>query len=727
MRLQEASSPIWRFISHRKAHSHGGNSTYPHHQRYIDGNKPTPTPGRLSWLLQHSSEVSSHQRCDSAAIEKSLPLLPAHENAYLSASSLRSCDSCINPCLIKDPLSEAVLEPNPPGGHYPSPLSPSITSETETRRFMLEEPLSPRHAPIEFRTKTPSLDLEMTLSSLNMLQPLTTEHADNDSAPTQSTMITKDPGMQDLSEELGQLIRETDEAFMAVGTALANAKAATQGWYDTPEAAAVKRTPSISRSPTKKIARNKSLGKTSPKKSVLSSKPSRRKSVKKRRPNLLSRALKNIPPPPVKPSQRWTLTDVTTNMVDAFSGKMFKMEVDEMLSPGKMQELREGFGNQNERRTSIDSVRSTKSLDNSTPTQLFHLESPSSRIDATKFGSPPFPSPVLPPPAIPHRKPVPPPIGKTAATPKVDPAEDPATTKHSPQDRGVLLGNLQFPTSFRGHFKNNSNPNFLPTIPEFSPLSLSPAPTSRKRSSQSRKKSHRPDPQYIAIPSTPFTLTSARFRHGPIRFEREQLIDISYNRALSASKEKEDQLDWTAFQMAILGTIDENWSAENEREQDEKERDEILRWWDGFGFDGWGAMVTARKSARRRKTKKRIRRDSRDFGRKNGQENGRGQSHSSVSSSSSSDGTCYSPMMEGLEADTRSPTIHSQGATYIPESSASRDSSQSPTPNFNNTNDQRVEASSPIEIMPMGFNLERDLGDFLSWEVNHVWQAHWRD
>ncbi|RDL32994.1 uncharacterized protein BP5553_08433 [Venustampulla echinocandica] len=735
MPLQETGWRIKQFVSHRKAHSHGGASDYPNDQRYTDEKKLIDAPGRLSWLLQRSSEISSLQGHDSAATRKNCALPPANENTYSSASSLCSCDSCASPGLIEDSLSKAEPQPNPLGALYPPPLSPSITSNAKSWRFIFDEPLSPSQASIKFRTNIPSPDPEASLSSSNFPQLPTTQPAYEDKTPTQSIMSTEDPEIDYLSEEIDQLIRETDEAFKAVGTALENAKAATQGWYDTPEATAIKRSPIIARSPLKKTVPNKlPLVKGIPKKSVLATKASRRKSFKRRRTNILSRALKSVPPPPSKPSSRWTLTEVTTNMVDAFSGKMFRMEVDEMLSPGKMQQLREGFGHQNERKISLDSVCSADTLSNRISTEPFHPESLSSRIVAAKFVGPPFPSPVLPPPAIPRRKPVPPPGNKGTTVTKAELAAD-IVAKHSPRDQGILFDDLQFLTPPRDyHVKSSSSSGLLPSIPEFTPISLSPFLTFSKRLSQSRNQSHRGDPRYVFIPSTPFTLTSACFRHGPIRFEREQLMDIYHSRALNEYKgAEEEQLDWTAFQMAILGTMEENRTVNNEREQDEKECEDIFRWWAGFGFAGWGAMVTGSKGVRQRKIKKGIRRSTRDVGMKADEENDHEQSDDSVSSDSSSEGTGYPTMKKRLEINATPPTSNSNIATYITDPqvvnthSGTRHLSRSPMPNFITTNNQKAEGRSATEAMPMGFNLERDLGDFLNWEVSHVQQPRWGD
>ncbi|PSS08610.1 hypothetical protein M430DRAFT_61775, partial [Amorphotheca resinae ATCC 22711] len=95
-------------------------------------------------------------------------------------------------------------------------------------------------------------------------------------------------------------------------------------------------------------------------------------------------------------------------------------------------------------------------------------------------------------------------------------------------------------------------------------------------------------PSCIALSSTPFTLTSPLFRHGPIRLEQ---------RKKKSSLEKE-ALDWTAFQIAILGTTDEDHEGSDEAQLDEAELDDITLWFSDFGF-GVGRLVKEKPKRKR--------------------------------------------------------------------------------------------------------------------------------
>jgi hypothetical protein len=53
--------------------------------------------------------------------------------------------------------------------------------------------------------------------------------------------------------------------------------------------------------------------------------------------------------------------------------------------------------------------------------------------------------------------------------------------------------------------------------------------------------------KYIFLPAAPFTLTIPAFRHGHIRLNKADLL------AGKSTAAFDNTLDWTAFQMAIIG------------------------------------------------------------------------------------------------------------------------------------------------------------------------------
>jgi hypothetical protein len=130
----------------------------------------------------------------------------------------------------------------------------------------------------------------------------------------------------------------------------------------------------------------------------------------------------------------------------------------------------------------------------------------------------------------------------------------------------------------------------LPTIPEIvatGPEGAVLSPTSVPKSPGSACRLNPDD--YVFLDSTPFTLTMPGFRHGQIRLAK---ADLPIGKLAAAV---DDTLDWTAFQMAILGGAGDffseptDYSRPSDAELDEL--DEMVSWFGSFGFSGPGALV----------------------------------------------------------------------------------------------------------------------------------------
>jgi hypothetical protein len=700
MLLQKTGSRLKQFIAHRRRNSFENSGDVVEEERFTDRNISTNTPRRLSWLSQSpSAEFATLRRASSSATTRSRPLPPTTSTAYSSSSSLCSCDCESDPSPVEYSLSSPEPRPRSSEILYLPPLSSTKTrGNAKTWRLIFSEPLSPSPASSssDADTKTSSF-ANARVSTFDLLEALSIDPIDEDTTPTQSVRSLEISDMEDISGDIDQLVRETDRAFQAVGNALEDAKAATQGRW---ESSLAKRPVTIPRVLLKNNSRFPilPLSKSPLSRSVSVTKSKRKKPVQKRR-NILGRALRAAPPPPANTPTRWTLTDVTTNVVDVFSGKMFRTEVDEMLTPSRIQQIKEARGVESDRKVSAESSRTT-ATDGSTPTEPFHLESLSSRIDAAQVHSSPFPSPVLPPPATPN--PTRDLHGKNGAV-KFTNASTPPRDNSS-----MVINDLTFPSPPRPtRSRSNSRVALvLPAIPEVSPLTLLPnrAPRPTSKLPQVRLQQVQ---NHILLPSTPFSLTSPSFRHGPIRVERI----LKYPHDLSPEPE-EDPLDWTAFQMAIQGTMNDSRSADDaddEWETDEAELDAIMNWWEGFGFQGFGRLAqnaparTRVKNERKRRiwrvdtAEKIVAEQEMEFNRNDGSE-----------STHIGDGD-FGPAMDGLELDTSATKI--EDVEKPQEGSGSLPSSPMVDldPHYNRRNDE-----VPI---PMGFNLGHDLGDFLNWET----------
>ncbi|KAK3367298.1 hypothetical protein B0T24DRAFT_535135, partial [Lasiosphaeria ovina] len=86
-------------------------------------------------------------------------------------------------------------------------------------------------------------------------------------------------------------------------------------------------------------------------------------------------------------------------------------------------------------------------------------------------------------------------------------------------------------------------------------------------------------------------LTIPTFRHGPIRLNKADLL------AGKSTAAFDNTLDWTAFQMAIIGGVGDFFgeSTDYSKPSNAKfnDQDDIVDWFAGFGFDGPGALISA--------------------------------------------------------------------------------------------------------------------------------------
>ncbi|CZT09723.1 uncharacterized protein RAG0_14392 [Rhynchosporium agropyri] len=579
---QKTSWRIKNFISPKNSSSKEKSGKLSDDSRKTEST--TSAPKRLSWLSQTSSSDSpTLRRATSNATRRSSPLTQLDSTAHSSSSSLCSCECEIHPAPIDHALFRVEPPPPLPEILYLPPLSPEDASpDSKKWRLIFQEPLSRPLTPDELRigtttSLTPALGIFSTFDVIVNIPP--TSMIDDDKTPTQSFRCTGEFDMEYLSENVEQLIQDADRAFQAVGAAIADAKAATSEWYE-PSRPVTQRPTSISRSILKGSSQL-------PLRSLSISKGKKRPVKKK----MFSRSIPKSPPPPINTPARWTLTDVTANMAEVFSGKLFRREVDEMLTPNRIQQMKDDKA-ESVRKTSLESIHSFET-DGSTPTDPFHLESLSSRIITARQDSPPLSSPVLPPPATPQASP-----RNSLKIPPPRPPRPEDTLSLPLLKAGMVFNKLSFPAPpippRAVHRPSASRrASLLPTILEVSPLDLTPAQFSNFKSGSNHSSSRPaptifPPPTQVFVPSTNFTLIAPLFRQGPIRLAR-------IPRDRRGSSPEGEVLDWIAFQMAIAGTIelDEHFGDlrdDAQWESDEAETDDIVDWWASYGYRGYGRI-----------------------------------------------------------------------------------------------------------------------------------------
>ncbi|KAF3021484.1 hypothetical protein E8E14_010683 [Neopestalotiopsis sp. 37M] len=474
--------------------------------------------------------------------------------------------------------------------------------------------------------------------------PSGAEDKDKDTSRPGSGVLddAADTGVRHSVEEF---IQEANKAFK-IGNSFREVNATRTSFNETPRlppaevnnTALPRRRTSVQRKSNKKIYRFARPGATatpiSPANSVRRKASvktvKRKKSTKARQPMKPHR--KSLGPKPAnKNNSKWT-----ENMSDLLSGKLFsKIEADEMLTPAQLEayKLRRLSKLQlaaREAAASETSLALETAETVETPVEPFHMDDLPSRIGSSG-------------------------VKLTASTP-VEERPDAAILKEtakkavvvSSSDNNVdelFLGQAtatgsssgalppssdfsaptQSSTLQDGHSSQHSTQNTSPSryifrkIPDLPTISENTTTATRgdeelflthnnntikgRRSDDSTTSSTATlDPDYVYLRSTPYTLTAPRFRHGPIRLARADCCPGPEPRMIGG-RGGGDQLDWTAFQMAILGGAGDLYFFNNSNTYDSERQarqhaaadaDAICAWWDELGFeDGYGALVTS--------------------------------------------------------------------------------------------------------------------------------------
>ncbi|KAL3422132.1 hypothetical protein PVAG01_06288 [Phlyctema vagabunda] len=678
---------------------------------------------RQSWSSQgQSQERSLALRRTSSNVLRPRPLPPADISAHSSASSLCSCNCGVHVDCEADvagnlhSLSKAGPgQPNPDILYLP-PLksATSLGSDAKTWRqiFSGSPPKSPAYSSQRyiFESQKAAANTVPTGETFDLLQALTIEPAEDEPTPTPSVKGMADRAPEIVAERVAdnveQLIRETDAAFQAVGTALADAKVATQDWYDIGSASNTARATTITRKASKRqYHRPASPLKNHSTKATTFAGSKRKKSTRKKT-GILTRRNRAVPAPVAPPTTRHTLNDMTLNMAEVFN-KRFRTEVDEMLTPDRIQQMRA------ESKVSSDSSRSSAS--EGTQDEPFHLEAVASRLDAARAILTPSPDPIFPPPI--------PPVPDKSSLRQLNQFKNKKKEREAEiEELATMFAETTFQSSPR-HRSIPRKPTSLETIPEASTLRLIP--------------------DGVLLPSTNYTLTAPRYRHGPIRLSHP-------HQKRKASFADDENLDWTAFQMAIAGGIDEDNERRLERDRIAEQQlvDDICDWWDGFGFESPGQLVTEADEERRSKKRKQTRKQKKiayDWYERETKHHRHGPvyevdasyeiaAQQRSSSSSITREKKYWPRGMGIEAGAststtttgkakkRAPELNLKlrswrGHEAMGNSSGGGPDSLPPSPMLD------LVVPSPSrrdeDLVPMGYNLGHDLGDFLRWESQH--------
>ncbi|KAF6829797.1 hypothetical protein CPLU01_07755 [Colletotrichum plurivorum] len=559
---------------------------------------------------------------------------------------------------------------------------PSAPKRLADRRHLCLSPL-----------QTKQDDIPRNASPEAVLKALEAGHANLSDHPALRDTSTppatpEDETMDGWSLNVQQLIRETDAAFKAVGTAIEDAKIAVSAFPMSLETSRPRAStaPSLPRleSPIPWVKESSSANCTPPLppptrtlSGSSSSRPRRKKSKKAKRSKSRS-----------KKGARWQLGE---DVADILSGQFFrKMEVNELLSPDHLQALR--AGREAQARMSSDTMRTFDTDGSETPVEPFHLQDLPSRIGAAGVG-------IVEESSV-QRKPT---IKETPPRANMLPA---ALSKKASGATEVDDEKAPPPPAKNPlRFAPRPQAPLLPTIPEVvvtAPDTLAYTNTNQKQSTRTFAPVDEDD--FIFFQSTNYTMTQPCFRHGAIRFPKSEVVK-------GMKFDPDDTLDWTAFQMAILGGAGDLFSDPSDFSQrsEAEEIADLIDWFEDFGFDNHGQLEPTSAGASPSSTAY------------------------SPSSSVSTDINLPIPVEyeypsgfwnEGQLNTSKFLTTGCGIQRWTVEGRPKRYNRESieslpPSPMMDLVM-MRGSDGEP-EVVPMGYNLGHDLGDFLRWEAENVY------
>lgn len=552
------------------------------------------------------------------------------------------------------------------------------------------------------------------------------EHKEEESKHRQS----EESLSPEFSQDIQQFMQETEDAFKAIGSTLSEVpvdrtavskvtKADSSDSSDvprdlepTPPTPPPKETRlSLSNSPGAKAPSTLTASppNTPPKDSSPIQRPKRKKSKKsKHRVSMKSTRKTAAPKQAVKSGPRWTLSE---NVSELLTGKLFhRIEADEMLTPDQIEAFKQ------QRITKLQVDKMAAALENEladTPIEPFHLEDLPSRIGSAgvKTGL------EEEKPAIPFSEDVVPRNFLFGRLQKNN------TTSPPVGSRPTFHKNNTFPTTSSRHVRSSSRKLMteLPIIPESittprvsDDLSLSNA------SDYSLCNSSTSTSEYVYFKSSPYSIATPAFQHGPIRLSKSDLVpDMSLG--------SDEGLDWTAYQMAILGgagdlLIDNDVTLYR---QEEEEIADLAEWWDSFHFESTGDLVTRNCGApsptstlsgdeipdlppyseidhERPKNPHQRWQEAQRKTRASGLQ-------LDISSRYFANGQNTMSDTWRQDSEEKQVVVDRQSLNSLP-----------PSPML----DLRVIRSDngdDLDVVPMGYNLGHDLGDFLKWEAQHAY------
>ncbi|KAI1309865.1 hypothetical protein F5Y03DRAFT_347686 [Xylaria venustula] len=556
-----------------------------------------------------------------------------------------------------------------------------------------------------------------------------------DKEETLKTQQPEDTQSPELSNDVRQFMQEADDAFKVIGTTLSEVQVDQAPVFQTTKASSsevprdIERPPPtpppketpvpVSKSPPAKAPSMFSSSPKSPSKDDKSASrtPKRKNSKKSKRTRSMRPTRKpTAPKQAVKSGPRWTLTE---NVSELLTGKLFhRIEADEMLTPDQIEAFRQ------QRITKLQVDRMAEALEH--------------ELAGTIVGEPFRPDDY--PPRFES-------LGVVADMEKAT-EEQSATAfagdvvqRNFPFNRQHKDTPPPIPPRHRPSFhKSNTSPSVrhvrsssrrimteLPIIPETSTSSTPRTSGDLYFSNESYESlDSASSSEYVYLQSPRYSLITPAFQHGPIRLSKCDLLpDMRLGH--------DESLDWTAFQMAISGGAGDLFTDSDDalHRRETEEIDDIINWWDSWHFESTGELVTGDYEA------------SSPTSTISGDEIPE-LSHSEIESDNPNSphlrwrnaqrkaGATGLRLDLGFTRDKKRTSSH-----YIADGQGNANDTWGPDDEEHSTlNRQSVNSLPPspmldlrvirsdngddLDVVPMGYNLGHDLGDFLKWEAEHA-------
>ncbi|KAI1132778.1 hypothetical protein F5Y10DRAFT_230755 [Nemania abortiva] len=513
----------------------------------------------------------------------------------------------------------------------------------------------------------------------------------------------------ELSDNVQQFMQEAEDAFKAIGNTLS---AVHEPPPPTPPPKEVKE--ALSKSPSAQTRSSfESSPETPPKDSTPLQQPKMRKSKKSKQIRSI-RPMRKVTAPKqaARSGPRWTLTE---NVSELLTGKLFhKIEADEMLTPDQI----EAFKQQRITKLQVDKMAEALEQELVDPIEPFDFDDFSLRLGSTGANTDmealaeekpaiSFPEDMV------HQNFLPDAQRQNTASPA------------ALEQRPAFQKTKSFPVMAPRHVRSSSRKlvTELPIIPETSPLPRASDdfyPSNESSDSLGIALAS----EYVYFKSPSHSLTIPTIMHGDIRLSKSDLLpDMKLG--------GDDGLDWTAFQMAILGGAGDLFSESDDtiRRIEAEEVADITEWWDSWHFESTGKLVTSDYEAPSptstlsgdeipdlsyseiesdnprspHHTLREAQRKSRASGLQLDLDLTKGKKHSRSHYFGDGRGNAD----DTWQRDSEKEILNREGANSLP-----------PSPML----DLRViRNGDDVDVVPMGYNLGHDLGDFLKWEAEHAY------